>query len=65
MKTLLGTDLLAVGRGAATYKITYSDLNQVVSVGATPPTGPVKGSAWLNTDNGILYVYTGSVWVGK
>ena len=64
MKALLGTDLLAVGRGAATFKAEFSDLNQVVSVGATPPTSPRKGSLWYNTDKGVTYVYDCTYWVG-
>jgi hypothetical protein len=59
------TDLLAVGRGAATHKATFKDvINGVVSVGATPPTSPVAGQLWLNPDNGVIYAYSGSVWVG-
>jgi hypothetical protein len=64
MKSLLGTDLLAVGRGAATFKAEFSDLNQVVSVGATPPASPQKGSLWHNTGNGVTYVYNSTHWVG-
>ena len=65
MKTLQGTDLLALQRGTGTYKVVYSDLNQVVSVGTTPPTTPVKGALWHNTDKGVTYVFNGSVWVGR
>lgn len=31
--------------------------NTTVSVGATIPTSPSNGNLWLNTNNGILYVY--------
>lgn len=65
MKTLKASDLLALGRGAATYKVQYSDLNQLVAVGVKPPSAPVKGALWLNDTNGVLYAYNGSVWVGK
>lgn len=65
MKTLQASDLLALGRGAATYKVQYSDLNQLVAVGGTPPATPVKGALWLNDTKGVLYTYDGSVWVGK
>jgi len=64
MKTILGTDLLPIGRGAATHKVEFSDLNQVVSVGATPPASPVKGSLWHNTNKGVTYVFDSNYWVG-
>lgn len=61
---LLPSDLFPVGRGAATHKTTWADVQAVVTVGASAPTGPKQGQLWLNTNNGITYTYNGSVWVG-
>jgi len=65
MKSLIGTDLLAIRRGLANYKVDFSDFNQVVSVGAAPPASPVSGALWLNNGNGVIYVFNGTVWVGN
>ena len=35
------------------------------AIGTTPPVNKPTGKLWLNTNNGILYTYNGSVWVGK
>lgn len=64
MKTLQKTDLFALGRGSAAYKVAFEDINQVVSVGATPPTAPVKGALWFNVDKGVTYTYDGTYWIG-
>jgi hypothetical protein len=65
MKALQATDLFAVRRGIANYKVDWSDMNQVVSVGTTPPAAPRSGALWLNTSKGVVYVFDGTYWVGK
>ena len=65
MKTLQPTDILPLGRGAATFKVAYSDLNQVVSVSTTPPTNPAQGAQWHNIDKGVTYTFNGSSWIGR
>jgi hypothetical protein len=64
MKTLQKTDLFALGRGAATYKVAFSDLNQMVPIGATPPASPSVGTLWYSSDKGVLYTFDGTVWIG-
>lgn len=34
-----------------------------VAVATTAPTSPVAGSMWWKSDEGVMLVYTGSVWV--
>jgi hypothetical protein len=65
MKTLQQTDLFALGRGAATYKVSYSDLNQMVPVSNTPPTSPKAGALWYSQDKGVLYTFNGTSWIGR
>lgn len=65
MKALAATDLFALRRGAANYKVDWSDMNQVVSVGATPPASPQSGALWLNNAKGVLYVFDGTYWIGN
>ena len=35
------------------------------SLGATPPANNPVGKLWLNTNNGVLYTYNGTVWIGQ
>ena len=64
MKTLQSTDLFALGRGSATYKVAFSDLNQIVPVGTTPPTSPTVGALWFNSGKGVTYTWNGKHWIG-
>lgn len=65
MATLQTTDLFPVGRGAATYKVSYGDVKGgFITVAASAPTSPASGDLWLKTGNKVLYTYDGSVWVG-
>ena len=35
------------------------------AIGLTPPVNKPTGRLWLNTNNGVLYTYNGTVWVGQ
>lgn len=65
MKTVNSTDLLAITRGHDTHKVVFSDLNQLVSHGTTPPASPKSGALWFNTNKGVLYSFNGTVWIGN
>jgi hypothetical protein len=64
MKTLQKTDLFPLGRGAATYSVSYADLNQLVPVAVVPPPSPMNGALWYHSDKGVLYTFNGTSWIG-
>jgi hypothetical protein len=64
MKALQSTDIFAIGRGHATYQVAFSDMNQLVPVGTTPPAAPKAGALWYNTNKGVTYVWDGNYWIG-
>jgi len=41
------------------------DIKVAPPTGAAPPTLKPTGRLWLNTNNGVLYTYNGTVWVGQ
>ncbi len=50
------------GRTKGGFQLLRADLSNVtgsfgVAVGAVPPTDPQAGTQWLNTNNGVVYVY--------
>ena len=73
MSTLQTTDLFPVTRGTNTYKVSYQDIvdgaskHQQVTMSATPPTTPVAGDLWFNSNKSTLYAFyndgSSSQWV--
>ena len=72
MSTLQTTDLFPVTRGTNAYKVSYQDIvdgvhKTRVVMSATPPTTPVAGDLWFNTNRSTLYAFyndgSSSQWV--
>jgi hypothetical protein len=64
MSALLATDLFPLGRGAATYKVTWDDLLQgAVVVSPTAPASPTSGRLWLDTTQDTFKIWDGTKWI--
>lgn len=64
MSALLATDLFPLGRGAATYKVTWDDLLKgAVEVSAIAPTSPSKGRLWLDSGHDTFKIWDGTKWI--
>lgn len=75
--TLLGTAKLTATKGSTTYSVLFSvskarqglqgetgpSGSTAFVASADAPSSPVSGMAWMDTDNGLISVWSGSAWI--